>query len=162
MVTLADRKIGTNVLVNLVNIRSTLPQKLVGLQRHLQTDYNSYVEYLNARCQAFVDRGWKINMMNDVIDETINDRKLVHPLFDFKNFERRKFMPEDEIRSYDKIFVAGVFLQHEVLEKYHMLKRTNPETYITPTISFCQEWGYDTQKNENWKKSITLDSIVYV
>ena len=77
-------------------------------------------------------------------------------------FERRKFIPEDEIRSYDKIFVAGVFLQHEVLEKYHMLKRTNPETYITPTISFCQEWGYDTQKNENWKKSITLDSIVYV
>ena len=71
MVTLADRKIGTNVLVNLVNIRSTLPQKLVGLQRHLQQDYNSYIEYLNARCQAFVDRGWKINMMNDVIDETI-------------------------------------------------------------------------------------------
>ena len=162
MVTLADRKIGTNVLVNLVNIRSTLPQKLVSEQRHLQKDYNSYVEYLSARCEAFVDRGWKINMMNDVIDETINDRSIIHPLFHFKKFKKRKFIPEDEIRSYNKIFVAGVFLQHQVLEKYQMLRRTNPETYITPTISFCQEWGYDTQKNENWKKLVTLDMFAYV
>ena len=128
MVTLADRKIGTNVLVNLVNIRSTLPQKLVSEQRHLQKDYNSYVEYLSARCEAFVDRGWKINIMNDVIDETINDRSIIHPLFHFKKFKKRKFIPEDEIRSYNKIFVAGVFLQHQVLEKYQMLRRTNPET----------------------------------
>tara|TARA_B100001094_G_scaffold16509_2_gene14235 strand:- start:446 stop:934 length:489 start_codon:yes stop_codon:yes gene_type:complete len=162
MVTLADRKIGTNVLVNLVNIRSTLPQKLVSEQRHLQKDYNSYVEYLSARCEAFVDRGWKINIMNDVIDETINDRSIIHPLFHFKKFKKRKFIPEDEIRSYNKIFVAGVFLQHQVLEKYQMLRRTNPETYITPTISFCQEWGYDTQKNENWKKLVTLDMFAYV
>ena len=162
MVTLADRKIGTNVLVNLVNIRSTLPQKLVSEQRHLQKDYNSYVEYLSARCEAFVDRGWKINIMNDVIDETINDRSIIHPLFHFKKFKKRKFIPEDEIRSYNKIFVAGVFLQHQVLEKYQMLRRTNPETYITPTISFCQEWGYNTQKNENWKKLVTLDMFAYV
>lgn len=162
MVTLADRKIGTNVLVNLVNIRSTLPQKLVSEQRHLQKDYNSYVEYLSARCEAFVDRGWKINIMNDVIDETINDRSIIHPLFHFKKFKKRKFIPEDEIRSYNKIFVAGVFLQHQVLEKYQMLRRTNPETYITPIISFCQEWGYDTQKNENWKKLVTLDMFAYV
>jgi len=100
--------------------------------------------------------------MNDVIDETINDRSIIHPLFHFKKFKKRKFIPEDEIRSYNKIFVAGVFLQHQVLEKYQMLRRTNPETYITPTISFCQEWGYDTQKNENWKKLVTLDMFAYV
>ena len=43
-----------------------------------------------------------------------------------------------------------------------MLRRTNPKTYITPTISFCQEWGYATQKNENWKKLVTLDMFAYV
>ena len=162
MVTLADRKIGTNILVNIVNLRQTVPQHLADHQRRLQEDYNAYAEYMGSRCNSFKDRGWTINIMNEELPTQHEDRWRVHPFFNFKDYKYRKFIPEDEIRQYQRIFVCGVFLQHEVLEKYLLLKKVNPETYIVPTLSFTQKWGYDTQKNMNWNTNATPDIINYV
>ena len=53
MVTHADRKIGTNFLVNIVNLRQTIPQRIADSQRHIQEDYNAYAEYMTRRCESF-------------------------------------------------------------------------------------------------------------
>ena len=56
MVTQTDRRLGTNVLVQVVNLWQTIPQDIVNSQRGIQEAYNAYIEYLNARLHMVRDR----------------------------------------------------------------------------------------------------------
>ena len=164
MVTLADRKIGTNFLVYIVNLRQSVPQRIEGLQRGIQQDYNAYCIYMNSRCKMFKDRGWKINISNEQLPDQTEDRFQIHPKFEWDNYYgKRKFVPADELRQYQKIIVCGVFLKEDVLSQFMNLKKINPETYIAPTLSFTTKFGYDNFKvDKNYHNQITISDYIYV
>lgn len=164
MVTLADRKIGTNFLVNIINLRQSVPQNIEKSQRGIQQDYNAYVEYMSARCKMMKERGWKINISNTSSPDTIEDRFKRHPSFDWDNYYTyRKFVPAVELKSYSKILVCGVFLREDVLTHFLNIKKINPETYIVPTLSFTTKFGYDNITiDNNFHKQITISDFIYV
>jgi len=166
MVTLADRKIGTNFLINIVNIRQSVPQRIEGLQRGIQQEYNAYCIYMSNRCKMFKERGWQINISNTPTGDKNEheERFLIHPKFEWDDYyKKRKFVPPEEIRNYQKVIVCGVFLKEDVLQTFMAMKKINPETYIAPTLSFVQKFGYESIKTDkNFHNQTTISDFVYV
>ena len=164
MVTLADRKIGTNFLVYIVNLRQSVPHKIEALQRGIQQDYNAWCIYMSDRCKMFKERGWQINISNEPLPEHTENRFQIHPRFEWDDYyKKRKYVPAEELRQYQKIIVCGTFLREEVLSQFMNIKKVNPETYIAPTLSFTTKFGYDNFKvDKNFHNHVTTSDLIYV
>ena len=139
MVTLADRKIGTNFLVYIVNLRQSVPHKIEALQRGIQQDYNAWCIYMSDRCKMFKERGWQINISNEPLPEHTENRFQIHPKFEWDDYyKKRKFVPAEELRQYQKIIVCG-------------------------TLSFTTKFGYDNFKvDKNFHNHVTTSDLIYV
>jgi len=163
MVTLTDRRLGANVLVNIVNLWQTIPQDIVDSQQGIQQAYNAYIIYLNARLNMMRDRGWTINVATTPHGLT-EDRHLTQPFFDFKPGDgKRKFIPEVELRSYDKIVICGVWLKEHVLWEFEKIKKIKEETYIAPTLCFVQKWGYGEKiVDDKFHKRVLATDYMYI
>ena len=161
MVTLTDRRLGTNVLVNIVNLWQTIQQDIVDSQNGIQQAYNAYIIYLNARLNMMKDRGWAINVATT--QHQTEDRWLNQPFFEFKpGYGKRKFIPEEELRSYHKIVICGLWLKEQVLEEFEKIKKVNEQTYIAPTLCFPQKWGYDKHIEKRFHERILATDYMYI
>jgi len=162
MATLTDRKLGTNVLVQIVNLWQTIPQEIVDSQNGIQQAYNAYIEYLNARLHMVRDRDWKINLSMDPHGET-EDRWLNQPFFEMKEGDtRRKFIPVDELKSYDRIVICGLWLKEQVLDEFIKIKKVNDNTFIAPTLCFPQKWGYDKHIEKHFHQRVLANDYMYL
>ena len=162
MVTQTDRRLGTNVLVQVVNLWQTIPQDIVNSQRGIQEAYNAYIEYLNVRLNMVRDREWMVNLSIEQHGET-EDRWLNQPFFQIKPGDtQRKFIPADELKSYDRIVICGLWLKEQVLDEFLKIKKVNVNTFIAPTLCFPQKWGYDKHVEKHFHQRVLANDYMYL
>jgi hypothetical protein len=108
-----------------------------------------------------IDRGWKINVATT--QHQTEDRWLNQPFFEFKpGYGKRKFIPEEELRSYHKIVICGLWLKEQVLEEFEKIKKVNEQTYIAPTLCFPQKWGYDKHAEKRFHERVLATDYMYI